>query len=240
MTSVDELIRLYREYPFVEWGVLYSATQEGQGRYPSMRWVDDLSKMIDSRREGEPKPRFALHVCGRAVEEFLRGEGHVFQVARRFGRVQLNFTAAKPSWSNLVAEACKRHFSIITQHNAANESLSLSLQKQPNHAVLFDASGGRGIAPLSWPAAFEWAKPCGYAGGLGPETLEREIPRIHTAARGRAYWIDMESKLRDEQDRFDLQRAEHCLRIVESFKTSPTALRTESTAVEHHEPEPMI
>ena len=37
-TSVEELIRLYREYPFVEWGVLYSATQQGQGRYASMRW----------------------------------------------------------------------------------------------------------------------------------------------------------------------------------------------------------
>ena len=66
---------------------------------------------------------------------------------------------------------------------------------------LFDASGGRGLEPLEWPKHLQdWT--CGYAGGLGPGNLRRELPRIAAAAGPFPYWIDMESKLRDDEDRF--------------------------------------
>jgi len=85
--------------------------------------------------------------------------------------------------------------------------------------VLFDSSGGRGLAPVSWPAPLPGTT-CGYAGGLGPDTLTEQLPLIHTAANGRGYWIDMEGRLRTPEDRFDLDRARRCLEIVADFHRS--------------------
>jgi hypothetical protein len=64
----------------------------------------------------------------------------------------------------------------------------------------------------------------GYAGGLGPDNLEEQIPRILEAASYKGFskeiqegdiWIDMETKVRSDQDRqFDLEKVEHCLEIA--------------------------
>jgi len=89
----------------------------------------------------------------------------------------------------------------------------------PNHAILFDASGGHGVSPEYWPAHLP-DKSCGYAGGLGPDNLARELPRIQEAAGQGPYWIDMEGKLRNEADRFDLARARLCLAACRQFMGS--------------------
>jgi hypothetical protein len=46
----------------------------------------------------------------------------------------------------------------------------------------------------------------GYAGGLGPQSLAEALPRIEAAAGQGPFWMDMESALREEQDRFDIHR----------------------------------
>lgn len=81
---------------------------------------------------------------------------------------------------------------------------------------LFDTSGGAGIVPRVWPIPLASIPYHGYAGGLGPETLERELERIAEAAGDTRVWIDMERRVRSEDDeRLDLDKVRRVLALCE-------------------------
>ncbi len=221
-TDLDRVFDLSRRYPFAEWGVLYSpgrAGRAGMWRYPDIAWFE---RMLLPRLAANPGgPRFALHLCGGAVGEFLNGEGAAARIAADFPRIQINLRNGRDQ-SPLLCEALRRHpdQTLITQHNLGNLLLHRDLSGFPNYAVLFDSSGGRGILRRRWSAPLMQESrilACGYAGGLGPENLATELPRIRDAAQGQPFWIDMESRLRDDHDRFDLDRAGRCLEIAAPF-----------------------
>ncbi|KWU19177.1 hypothetical protein [Burkholderia cenocepacia] len=212
--SLDALGELAAEFPFVEFGVLFSRSQAGTGRYPSLAWIEHLADNAESLG----LPRLALHICGSAVKEFIARED-IVDLASKFGRIQLNFHSSKFQTSDIaaallrVAPECR----VITQVNDANADLAEQLRWQNcyNHELLFDKSGGRGLSPEDWPVLTrDTRNPCGYAGGLGPDNLEAELRRIDAAAGDRAIWVDMEGKLRDASDRFDVSQARKCLEIV--------------------------
>jgi hypothetical protein len=52
----------------------------------------------------------------------------------------------------------------------------------------------------------------GHAGGLEPEYLATELPRIQLAAGKRQFKIELEVKLRNEADQFDLSYVGRCLK----------------------------
>lgn len=211
-TPIAELFHLSRMYPFVEWGVLYSETEAGNGRYPSLQYLDELCQKIESQ-ESSTKARFALHVCGRAVHKLMDGS---LPQAKNFGRIQVNFISR--NFSEAQKLALFDHYpdkQIITQHNEANRDLVDLFSGQPRHSFLFDSSGGRGLSPDAWPEPIPNAA-CGYAGGLGPDNLHEELPRIMRACGGKPAWIDMESKLRNAHDMFDLGSAVLALEIVDA------------------------
>ncbi len=195
----------------VEWGVLWSRGGQGLGRYGML---DDVAAL--GRAAWDGGSRLALHVCGRDVAELLAGTGCVSEVATLFPRVQVNLRA--DTWTARgIRDLCGRlpGTTVITQHNAANADLWSDLAGVPNHAVLFDASGGRGASPETWPAPLP-GKLCGYAGGLGPGNLAAELRRISEASAGLPTWVDMEGRLRDEGDRFVMDRARACVAALRS------------------------
>jgi hypothetical protein len=164
--------------------------------------------------------RMALQVCDSAVADLLADEpvvsGLVTQVGARFGRVQLDFAEGecKIDHARLRAFMLNRHgIEFITLHNEKNAALTASLAGVPNHSILFDASFGRGVRPDAWPKAIA-TKRCGYAGGLGVDSLEKELPRIYAAADQVEFWISLGDRLRDNNDRFDIHAARHCLELV--------------------------
>ncbi|MCP1674342.1 hypothetical protein J2T57_001444 [Natronocella acetinitrilica] len=217
-TGPGALRDLAAEFPFVEFGVLYSVSQAGSGRYPAMDWIERLVSDLG----GPGGPALALHVCGKAVFQFLDVErrSHVREVAAHFGRVQLNLraTVRTPGQIREALALAPAHQRIITQHNTCNAGLTTALLDADRHEVLFDASGGLGRLPDAWPDPIT-GKPCGYAGGLGPDTLPLELPRIAAAAGGQPYWIDMEGRIRDAHDRFDLVAARRALAVVSARLT---------------------
>lgn len=82
------------------------------------------------------------------------------------------------------------------------------------HQLLVDASGGRGVSPAEWTRP-NTTRAVGFAGGLGPDNLAGELPRIAAVARG-PWWVDMETKLRTD-DWFDIALAERCSDAFEQF-----------------------
>lgn len=213
-TSLSDIEQLSKRYPFAEWGLLYNPALAGTGRFPSTstigRLLDDLS----------PPAHIALHLCGKSVSAFLSAEPGVSclvrQVCDRGGRVQLNFSQRRRKLNlDLMCERFAEHpgGQFITQIHNGNSNVWVRLADCPNHSVLFDGSGGKGLLPEAWPDPLPRTY-CGYAGGLGPANLQRELPLIAERANGAAFWIDMEASLRTEVDAFDLLKAEACLEIV--------------------------
>lgn len=221
--AVDDLIRLVRSDPRIELAFLFSAKRAGQqNRYPTVEWIKDTSAQIE-REAGFG--RLALHLCGaEARDPFLAGEGCHGLPLWRFERIQINGRIEREQASGLRrmlddVGALK----IITQFDQ-NPPLHDWVRK-PGHQVLFDASGGRGIAREEWPRHLgDWT--CGYAGGLGPHNLSAELPRIAAAARPNEYWIDMESSLRDEGDRFSVEIARQALAAVRLWECAHSSGET--------------
>jgi phosphoribosylanthranilate isomerase len=58
---------------------------------------------------------------------------------------------------------------------------------------------------------------CGYAGGIGPENVIEILKKIGDVAGETPFWIDMESRVRDDQDRFDITKAESVLDQVHTY-----------------------
>ena len=218
-TPLFELAVISDLHPFVEWGLLFSPTKQGlRGRHPT---VERIQRAL---RELPGYVNLSLHVREEGVPLLLGGEpllASLFQQLRsRGGRVKLDCDFAERK----VDRAALRRFLLdhadvkfITRHNEKNAPVTQSLAGVPNHCVLFEAATGS-VGPGAWPAASPMST-CGYAGNLGPETLEKALPRIYEAAAHNEFWIELEGRLRDPNDRFDLRAARTCLEIVGSEMT---------------------
>jgi len=216
-TDLHALCDMSSDYPLVEWGFLYSPKRQGQpGRYPS---VDLLRQAFT---ELPAHVRVALHVCGSGVSHLVDSEPVVSElvglVGSRGGRVQLNFNAHAIGSTFTLDQVCislEQYSTVefITQYNQANVHVWKLLRECKNHSVLFDASGGRGIETSKWEVPLPCVR-CGYAGGLGPGNVALEVQRIAALTGEAPYWIDMEGKLRDGDDWFDLNACEAVLRAL--------------------------
>ncbi len=216
--SVNALLGLLEDAPGLELALLYSETRQGSGRYPPARWIRETAATIE---QCIGPGRVALHVCGRARFRFLEGEPVDAELGDldRFARIQLNGKLTREhveAVETMMREHPERQLIVQCEHSAdlraALPPFGSALQ------VLFDASGGRGIPRASWPRPL-LGHLCGYAGGLGPDNLARELPRIALAADGAPYWVDMEGKLRDGQDRFRVQQARAVLQVLARVDT---------------------
>lgn len=211
--SIDDLLTLLGADPRIELAILYSDTRAGAGRYPNPAWICGTAARV---RGAFGPGRVALHVCGRAVRRLLSGYSLHADLALLwdFQRIQLNGRFGPEDVDSLSAFIGVGP--TITQFDS-NPDLHGQV-RHPHHQVLFDASGGRGLERSEWPKHLgDWT--CGYAGGLGPDNLQRELPRIAAAAGSFPYWIDMESKLRDEEDRFSIALAREALDAVLTAET---------------------
>lgn len=214
-TDVNAIAQLSAKHPIVEWGFLYSPTRQGQpGRYPSVQFLHNTLKTLPAHT------KVALHICGVGVAQLIAGEpvasALLERVSLRGGRVQLNFSAGAMQISlTQLRTYIEQHPNVqfITQHNSANEQVWRHLQDLPNHSILFDNSGGKGIQTAQWLPPLPNVR-CGYAGGLGPDNIATEWSKISTVAGNSGIWIDMESKLRDAQDWLDLDRAKTVLETI--------------------------
>lgn len=219
LTGADERTPLKRieqlaAMPYVEVGLLLTATPEGRNRYPSPAWLREATIAAAGKA--------ALHVCGSTARQWLRA-GKIPDLVDRVGRLQVNGRVGQAGISVADVEAlCRRYTDkiIITQHCPGNEDL---LQvASGNHALLVDASAGRGLAPAAWCRP-PTAKTVGFAGGLGPKTLANQLPPIAAAAAGQVSWVDMEGAIRTADDWFDPDRAETCVALFAAWREAAPA-----------------
>ena len=227
--SIDynDLFKITKDYPFVEWGILLSKNSEGYSRFPTWDWIEGLIT------EKPPGVNLSGHLCGSWVRNIVGG-GLEFINAKRdlaygFGRYQLNFHGNRHGLSNpeafikaLFHLTALYHQQIIFQWDGVNEILyhkarSIYGQQSSIEAVvLYDVSGGTGVLPEKWPEPM--GDYCGYAGGLSPENLQSQLAKLKPIVKENPIWIDAETHLRSECDKqFDLAKVVRFLEFAKIY-----------------------
>lgn len=230
-TDLDKLIKLYDDYPTIEIGILLSPEREGKHpRYPRMTFVEEATKYLNEKTS----IKLAAHLCGgyakRVVLEGYSGIEHLFGTKlmpneegiedfrdRLLSTVQIN-TMLKPDIG--ILKAWKQHYdlSIIWQHRDPAGFPGKS--PMSDFSYLYDRSGGRGEMPDEWPAVPDrdtGSSSVGFAGGINPQNFKDFLYKVmpRTEHNYVDYWVDMETGVRDDKDRFDLSK---CREIMDQFK----------------------
>lgn len=215
-------------YPFVEWGILASKSSMGSPRFPSLAAINDIQRVANGR-----PMNLCLHLCGRWVRRLLLGVNELPNgILDGFQRVQLNFHAERTKcdqskFAKALRSLGKRQIIFQIDGNGGNEHLQAVYEIDAGDGIdavgLFDISGGAGILPAKWPEPYFMQNDVdyayqGYAGGLGPENLSEQLPLIDQASDGARIWIDMETKVRSNDDlKFDMKKVEQALKISKAF-----------------------
>lgn len=180
LAAADELAR---QYP-IEWGVLFTQSNR-DARFPCAQAVDEILEIKGAK---------AAHLCGAVSTDFQGGKVPGGIPLSRFNRIQVNGHrinhAMFPSWrARLQAD-----FIVQTRDERfAPEDLCLEL---------YDRSGGEGRLPAEVPALPGDGALVGFAGGIGPDTVDHYLSLIHGQGR---FWLDMEGRIRTE-GWFDLEK----------------------------------
>lgn len=193
-TDLSRVADLSAEFPFLEFGVLLSRSLgDKDSRYLDFQSIERIVHTLSG------KTKLALHVCGRAVKEYVAGAADIDGLVNAgVGRVQLNFSLPQMPFSmaDLDGAISASPVPVITQHFPPNEGLAEGI-KSENHHVLFDLSGGRGIAASTYLEPFK-GKYTGYAGGLGPDNLAASMRSVLAVSKFQSVWIDMENRIRTD------------------------------------------
>jgi len=224
MTGADDSMRpkdllpISEKYPEVEWAILLSRRSAGEHRFPSFEWIELLNQTVK-----ETPLRLAGHICGGWVREMLMGNFKILKdrpgLLDPFQRIQLNFHAFPHDFDPKFFDMLPKGKQYIFQIEDVNDKVFDAARAARIDAVpLFDTSGGAGIVPDKWPSPISDLY-CGYAGGLGPATMLEQLSKISSVVPAdRKIWIDMERKIRSEDDSlFDLVKVEECLKLVREY-----------------------
>ena len=227
-TPISKLAKLSHEFPFVEWGVLFSLNRKTD-RYPSTEVIRELILSTEGYNI-----RFAAHLCGGALRKVVdnnlyhRSEDYDGVLSKFINsdnthRHQLNFNNFDYKYSVAdVLEHAARYGSkqIILQDNENNRAFLESLVKNPsfpNVAFLADSSGGVGkeINLLDAVDNIVCGVSYGFAGGLGPDNIDESLKFLYNNHDG-PFWVDMESAVRTD-DKLDMDKVRSVLEIANKY-----------------------
>lgn len=221
-TSIEEMFAISEEFPFVEWGILFSPKRYGTERYPNYNWLNNLCDKWRNNR----KVILAAHLCGDFSSQMLVGKmdlvwnSEIANYLRMFDRIQLNFNVTKHpvNTQDFITLLRKHGFKYILQMNKSNAvfCMDIAIRNINNISFLYDGSGGRGIPPENWSNPIPGYH-TGYAGGLSPDNLKEELVKINKQCNStHKIWIDAETHLRTN-DLLDMDKVRAFLKIASTY-----------------------
>ena len=218
--SFDDLVHLWNISGRVE-----IAVQMHPGKVsPGTERYDWIVSLVDKLRYELPQRNLAIHVnqdwcrdiCNGKIPDELKplfdaNWVYSFNGLPVVQRIQLNMSqkvadTLRPNvLKDLISAFPKQEF-IIQYNDKTKEAVERLHNVGAKFSLLFDASGGNGVAPKSWEKPVYNEHPMGYAGGLSPENIRRNLRQIKRVAPNDDIWIDAEGKLKTD-DKFDCERA---------------------------------
>ncbi len=211
--SPHALSDLSREYPFVEWGILFSKKRYGEPRYPSTIWLGELAK-------SNAWERVSFHLCGEFARRSMGGDIDSRPIDAK--RIQLNGFSDYVLPMLLCAErnpATEFILQCNTLEAVERAEWFVKVEGLKNVTALWDLSGGEGKQIENWPLPLGPLR-IGYAGGLNETNIVRIAEKIIGAREPHDFWLDLESGARTD-NKFDLDKVRRILELVKPFVRRP-------------------
>ena len=202
-TPMNDLLSIAKSYgkDRVEFGVLVGSHtgESNHGIFPPLHIV----RAVKSLRL-DYGVHMAIHLCGRYARMVMKDDGvpsEVYDLCHGFSRVQVNLhgDSFNPGRIAVAVQGVKRFADtvacqrVILQHRGAWNHIPVHHAKVE---YLFDKSEGGGRAAFEeWPAPSPHLARMGYAGGIGPETIDKAID-FALAHPDSNLWFDMEGRIR--------------------------------------------
>lgn len=223
-TDPQNMVSLQREFPLVEWGILFSRNSCGEEpRYPGTRWM----KILD----GKDDLRLSVHLCGDVARSCASNDDFVGMaciLVPSCRRIQVNL--GEGGQQHLVArlQYYAFHQDIVIQSTRAGLDTSSAREIRATHGMghdvqlLIDVSGGRGIE-YRFPTPGYPHDLIGFAGGITPQNVQAKLFDARDAAVGcKEFWIDMESGVRTD-DQLDMRKVRSVLETCAEWKRETEA-----------------
>ena len=217
-TNLEDMMEISWYHRFVEWGILFGKDEKlGTPRYPSMKWITELLTDVE---EEWGEIQIAAHLCHPWPQRLANNQLTWKEIALldQFNRIQINKSYQNTNRDeilNLFRASSNTLKPIIFQNNGTLP-VELLIGNIISPFVLFDCSGGKGIEIRKYPDPIVEGAMCGYAGGIGPDNIEKVIKEINEKYPKLNFWLDMETNVRTDE-KLDFAKVEQVLEIVNEY-----------------------
>jgi hypothetical protein len=216
--DLEKLKEIRSLYFTVEWGIrLAVERQGGDAGLPNIGRIRRLA----------PELNLSAHLQGKCASNFLQGDDvelmtHYDECWPHFRRIQIDSpsTLAEVDLSGLTRLIEKNvDKQLVFRVRDQNLEVANALVTQGiSCSTLFDQSGVQEPAQKKWPKGIERFTGCGYAGGLGPDNIYKQLsPILNAAQSAERWWVEIDSSLRTMEDGRAVFSLANCKRTVREF-----------------------
>jgi len=219
--EVERLTEIRSHYFTVEWGLWLAGEPEGSAPgFPGVEWICKLPAGLN----------LSAQLFGKSAGDFLQGDDSKLltkygKVWSRFRRIQINSTEGidpmdLSGFTRLIAKNADKQI-ILRIHDRNLEVADALVAQGISCSTLFDESEVQEAAQKKWPKGLKRFAGCGYAGGLGPDNIYKQLTSILNAAQSaERWWVEIDSSLRvkeHDQEVFSLASCKRAIREFDSF-----------------------
>ncbi len=214
--DISEIINLGKNYENAEFAVQVSREKffPYNDRYNFFRTLVATCTVNDVNLAMHVNLEYRTDLCRGIVPEFFQD---LWSIKRQkgtqnadkpvIGRVQININGGNDKftfYADKVADIIRAYPGIkfIFQYAPEQyERISKLDKRHVSFALLYDASGGRGISPEMWDAPVFQNHQMGYSGGMSPDNVVNNLNDINEILpMDYSTWIDAEGKLKSPDD----------------------------------------
>ena len=216
--DIERLKELRSHYFTVEWGLsLAVERQDRVAGFPGVDWIFKLP----------PELNLSAQLWGKGASDFLQGHDTELvtkyaEVWSRFRRIQINSTNGIDQvdlvvLGRLIAKNADKQ--IILRIRDRNLEVADALVAHGiSCSTLFDESEVQEPGQKKWPKGLKRFAGCGYAGGLGPENIYKQLtPILNAAQSSERWWVEIDSCLRSKENDRDVFSLASCKRAIREF-----------------------
>lgn len=218
-TADGERLKEIRSHYFtVEWGLWLAGESQGRDAgFPGIEWICKLPSGLN----------LSAQLWGKSAGDFLQGDDTELmteygQVWSLFRRIQINSTDGidqvdLSGFSRLIAKNADKQ--IILRIRDRNLEVADALVAQGIAcSTLFDESEVQEPAQKKWPKGLKRFAGCGYAGGLGPDNIYKQLtPILNAAQSAERWWVEIDASLRVKEHDRDVFSLASCKRTIREF-----------------------
>jgi hypothetical protein len=216
--DVERVKEIRSHYFTVEWGLRLAVEHQGrEAGFPGVDWICKVA----------PELNLSAQLSGKSAGAFLMGDDSDLmatygQVWSLFRRIQIDSPDGidrvdLPGLAQLIAKSSDKQI-ILRIHDRNLEVADVLLAQGISCSTLFDESEVQEPAQTKWPKGLKRFAACGYAGGLGPDNIYKQLtPILNAAQSAERWWVEIDSCLRTEEQNRNVFSLVSCKRTIREF-----------------------